>query len=479
MNKTRRELLINGCKLFDLGLMVAAFMLASLVRLHQSHTVTMAEFFSMRVKIQNFLIFALLMLVWHLIFRAFGLYASHRTSQRNRELGEVVAATFVGTLAILAGAIIFHIKLVTPVFLCVFWPVAMCALGASRLAIRAMLSFARKRGRNLRNIVIVGTNYRALEFARRLGTHPEFGYRIEGFVDQEWQGMETFRRAGYALASDIEHFPEYLRRSVVDEVVIAVPFRSMHEQASRIAASCNEQGITVRVFSNILDLKATHSSTDDEEEDPVITHASGLAGGWPVFAKRVLDLVISSISLVVLSPLMLVTAILIKLTSPGPILFRQERLGLNKRHLYVYKFRTMVADAEQRMCELEHLNEVSGPVFKIKNDPRITRLGKFLRKTSIDELPQLINVIKGDMSLVGPRPLPVRDYNGFNEDWQRRRFSVKPGITCLWQIRGRSSIPFDEWMELDLTYIEKWSLWLDLQILIKTIPAVLRGTGAA
>ena len=138
----------------------------------------------------------------------------------------------------------------------------------------------------------------------------------------------------------------------------------------------------------------------------------------------------------------------------------------------------MVVDAEARMREVEHLNEVSGPVFKITKDPRITPLGRFLRKTSIDELPQLINVLKGDMSLVGPRPLPVRDYEGFNEDWQRRRFSVRPGITCLWQVSGRSSISFDRWMELDLQYIDKWSLWLDLQILLQTIPAVLKGSGA-
>jgi lipopolysaccharide/colanic/teichoic acid biosynthesis glycosyltransferase len=170
---------------------------------------------------------------------------------------------------------------------------------------------------------------------------------------------------------------------------------------------------------------------------------------------------------------------LILLTSPGPVLFTQKRVGLHKRDFLVYKFRTMVVGAEKRQKEIEHLNEVSGPVFKIKNDPRITTVGKFLRKTSIDELPQLINVLKGDMSLVGPRPLPIRDYAGFSEDWQRRRFSVRPGITCLWQVSGRSQISFDKWMELDLQYIDKWSLWLDLQILLRTIPAVLKGEGAA
>jgi lipopolysaccharide/colanic/teichoic acid biosynthesis glycosyltransferase len=188
---------------------------------------------------------------------------------------------------------------------------------------------------------------------------------------------------------------------------------------------------------------------------------------------------ISLSCIILFAPILLITAGLIKLTSPGPIFFVQKRMGLNKRLISVYKFRTMVQNAEQKQAELEHLNEVGGPVFKIKNDPRVTRIGKFLRKTSIDELPQLLNVLKGDMSLVGPRPLPVRDYRGFNRDWQRRRFSIRPGITCLWQINGRSSVSFERWMELDLEYIDRWSVWLDLQILIRTIPAVLKGSGAA
>ena len=159
--------------------------------------------------------------------------------------------------------------------------------------------------------------------------------------------------------------------------------------------------------------------------------------------------------------------------------FSQERVGLNKRRFRMFKFRTMVAGAERMQKELEARNEADGPVFKIKDDPRITRVGRFLRKFSIDELPQLFNVLVGDMSLVGPRPLPVRDYNGFDQDRQRRRFSVRPGLTCLWQINGRSGISFEHWMDLDMQYIDHWSLWLDLKILLKTIPAVIRGTGAA
>ena len=175
---------------------------------------------------------------------------------------------------------------------------------------------------------------------------------------------------------------------------------------------------------------------------------------------------------------MLLTAGLIRLTSEGPVFFKQTRMGYGKRPFQIFKFRTMVQNAEKLMSQVEHLNETQGPTFKLKHDPRITPLGKFLRKTSLDELPQLINVLVGDMSLVGPRPLPLRDYEGFSEDWHRRRFSVKPGITCLWQVMGRSSIGFDEWMALDMRYIDQWSVWLDIKILFQTIPAVFRGSGA-
>jgi exopolysaccharide biosynthesis polyprenyl glycosylphosphotransferase len=312
-----------------------------------------------------------------------------------------------------------------------------------------------------------------------LESRPDLGYRITGFADQEWFGLDAFRASGYNLVTDLDDLPRFLRNSVVDEVMVALPFRSMHEQASRVAASCEKQGITVRVLPTIFDLKIARSSAEEFEGDPFITHSTGWADGWPVVAKRIVDLIVSAIAIAALFPLLLLVAVLIKVSSSGKVLFIQKRVGLHKRRFSLYKFRTMVADAEQRITQIERLNEVSGPVFKMKADPRITQVGRLLRKTSIDELPQLFNVLVGDMSLVGPRPLPVRDYEGFNEDWQRRRFSVRPGITCLWQVNGRSNISFDHWMKLDLQYLDEWSLWLDAKILAQTIPAVMKGSGAA
>lgn len=481
MSATRRRLLMNALKFFDLALMTSVFLSVALFLLHQTRSITAIDFLSIRVKIQNFAIFSIFVLIWHVLFCLSGLYTSRRLSRRRSEIIDIVKATSLGTLVILIGASILHIDMTRPLpyFLVLFWLGSTISTVSSRLALRVLLSFVRKRGRNLQDVVIVGTNARALQLAHMLESRPDLGYRISGFIDQEWFGLEAFRASGYNLVTDLDDFPRFLRNSVVDEVIVALPLRSMHEQASRVAASCEKQGITVRVLPAIFDLKIARSSAEELEGNPFITHSTGWADGWPVMAKRVVDLIVSAIAIATLSPLLLLVAILIKASSSGKVLFIQKRVGLHKRRFPLYKFRTMVADAEQRIAQIERLNEVPGPVFKIKEDPRITHLGKLLRKTSIDELPQLFNVLIGDMSLVGPRPLPVRDYEGFNDDWQRRRFSVKPGITCLWQVRGRSSIPFDEWMELDLQYIEKWSLWLDFQILLRTIPAVLRGSGAA
>ena len=194
--------------------------------------------------------------------------------------------------------------------------------------------------------------------------------------------------------------------------------------------------------------------------------------------KRSVDLLASGLGIVLLSPLLALIAALVKLDSPGPAVFAQLRVGLHGRCFRMLKFRTMVQDADQRQAEVEHLNEAQGPIFKIANDPRITPIGRVLRRSSLDELPQLLHVLTGEMSLVGPRPMSLRDVDLFDQGIQRKRFSVKPGLTCLWQISGRSDLPFSKWLELDLAYIERWSLGLDLKILIKTLPAVVSGRGA-
>ncbi|MCU1303517.1 MAG: exopolysaccharide biosynthesis polyprenyl glycosylphosphotransferase [Candidatus Sulfotelmatobacter sp.] len=478
MGHFRRQVLLNSMKLFDLGAAMFAFALAAVV-VSQKATVSLTEFFAMRVKIQNFILFAVLMLIWHQIFVLFGMYASRRLAGRWDETLDALKATTLGTFVIMCTHLVVRMDLMTPEFLIVFWLAAVSTTASGRLIMRVVLRNARLRGRNLRDMLIVGTNPRAVQFACKMRDNQFFGYRVIGFVDQQWTGLSEFSQSGFSLACNFDELLAYLRTNVVDEVVVALPMRSLHSRASEVAAICEEQGILVRFISNLFDGKMSRPRVVMMEGDSIITHNTVRLEGWPVVIKRLVDIVVASAMILLLLPVFLLTALLIKLTSSGPVFFVQKRLGLNKRHFGIYKFRTMVVDAEKRMKEIEHLNEVSGPVFKIKNDPRITSIGKLLRKTSIDELPQLFNVLMGDMSLVGPRPLPLRDYEGFSEDWQRRRFSVRPGVTCLWQIGGRSSISFEQWMELDLQYIDKWSLLLDFKILLKTIPAVLKGSGAA
>jgi exopolysaccharide biosynthesis polyprenyl glycosylphosphotransferase len=211
----------------------------------------------------------------------------------------------------------------------------------------------------------------------------------------------------------------------------------------------------------------------------VLVFRTGPEASWQALAKTAMDFVGAAILLLFVLPIMAVAAVLIRLSSPGPVLFRQQRAGLNGQPFTMLKFRTMVTNAEQLKQELAALNEMSGPVFKVTNDPRITPIGRFLRKWSIDELPQLLNVLRGEMSLVGPRPLPVDEVRRFDDPAHRRRLSVKPGLTCLWQVSGRNDVKdFKEWVRLDLEYIDNWSLWLDLKILLRTIPAVFAGTGA-
>jgi exopolysaccharide biosynthesis polyprenyl glycosylphosphotransferase len=346
-----------------------------------------------------------------------------------------------------------------------------------RLALRDVLERFRLRGRNLRNLLIVGTNARALRFAALVEGKPTLGYQIEGFVDEEWSGTERFRRTGRQIVASLADFGLYLREHVIDEVVIGLPVSSYYGQFSSILKACEEQGVLVHMLPDFFDVKHARLRLEVLEDQPVITLRTGAMEGWPVVVKRAFDLVVSLVLLVALLPVFAVVAVLIKLTSPGPVLFVQDRVGLNKRPFRFLKFRTMVEDAETRQAALEAANEASGALFKIRDDPRVTRVGRVLRRFSLDEVPNVVNVLRGEMSLVGPRPLPLRDHARL-EAWHRRRSNVLPGMTGLWQIAGRSDLSFDDLVRLDFYYLENWSLWLDITILVKTIPAVLVRRGA-
>jgi exopolysaccharide biosynthesis polyprenyl glycosylphosphotransferase len=465
-------------KLLDLAIVALSFALSTLLLVSQQHRLSLAQFLSMRTKVSDFGLFALTLLVGHIALRSSGLYRSMRLSLRSTEF----ASIFRGTSLCVAGWVVislaFSVQMMTIPFLAAFWAVSSVLLCVSRQILRPILGYIRSRGRNLRYMLIVGTNQRAVEFARKVLEDPDRGYRILGFVDDEWPGLAEFRGSGFELVSNFDGLAEFLRVNVVDEIAIYLSIGRFFDYYSEVARLCEQHGVIMRFDADIFKLGSSRFRAEVFDDTHYLATYTGSGSSWPQTVKRLIDVVVASCSLVLLLPVLLIAAIAIKLSSPGPVFFMQERIGLNKRRFKIFKFRTMVPNAEKLMRELEAKNELEGPAFKMKNDPRITPIGRYLRKSSIDELPQLLNVLKGDMSLVGPRPLPVRDFEGFNEDWQRRRFSVRPGITCLWQVNGRSSLSFNEWMLLDLQYMDEWSLWLDLKILARTVPAVLKGAGA-
>jgi exopolysaccharide biosynthesis polyprenyl glycosylphosphotransferase len=478
MYALRRKVLVNAFKLFDL-LIAGTCLLLSIVTVSKNPSIqSFSSIWEAEIKIQYLVFFLLALFSWHLTFLYFKLYQSKRLSTQSKEGFDVLKATAIGAIIIFVEALFFRINVISAQVIVLFWISTAMVTITSRILLRYFLRWVRVRGRNLRRALIIGTNSRAIEFGDKLLASPELGYRLIGFVDDEWVGFDNLKKTGYRLVCDLNGFQAFIRNLVVDEVIIALPLKTLYDQAFRIISICEEQGIVVRCLPNIFDVSFSLSDTDFFDKNQLISISHKEIHGYMSLVKRGMDLFLSFTLMLLSLPVFVVVSIAIKIDSEGSVFFVQDRVGFGKRVFRLYKFRTMVMGAEEKQAELEDCNEVCGPVFKIVDDPRITTIGKFLRKTSIDELPQLINVLKGDMSFVGPRPLPVRDFNGFSEDWHRRRFSVRPGITCLWQIEGRSNIPFERWMQLDMEYIDHWSLWLDIKVLIKTIPTVLKGIGA-
>jgi exopolysaccharide biosynthesis polyprenyl glycosylphosphotransferase len=278
------------------------------------------------------------------------------------------------------------------------------------------------------------------------------------------------------VLGSVDELAQVLERHVIDMVVIsAAPDRM--KDLERVVAVCDEQGVPVKLALDLLPARDAHLEVEELEGIPLLSLASGPQDVIPLLAKRAFDITLSVLGFVLLSPILAIVAVAVRVDSPGPVLFRQRRIGLNGREFTLYKFRSMRVGAEDELHALREHNEADGPVFKMREDPRVTGVGRFIRRTSIDELPQLWNVLRGEMSVVGPRP-PLPDEVKRYQRWQRRRLSMKPGITCTWQVSGRSDLEFDRWMELDLAYIDSWSLWGDLQIVARTIPAVLLRRGA-
>jgi exopolysaccharide biosynthesis polyprenyl glycosylphosphotransferase len=317
---------------------------------------------------------------------------------------------------------------------------------------------------NRRRFLIIGTPEETVRMRKEIDSRPESG--VEIFAELDLNNTE------------LENLVNILHDHAINGVILSTR-HSNFDRAEAVVKACEIEGIEAWLVADFFKTQVSSTSIDDFYGRPVLVFRSAPETSWQGVLKQIMDFAGALMGIVVISPVLIAVAVLVKLTSHGPVLFKQLRSGVNGAPFTIYKFRTMVTNAEQLQHEMASMNEMSGPVFKVTGDPRVTPIGKWLRKFSFDELPQLFNVLNGEMSLVGPRPLPVNETKRINDAAHRRRLSVKPGLTCLWQVSGRNQISnFDEWVRLDLKYIDNWSIWLDIKILFLTIPAVFRGSGA-
>ncbi len=406
----------------------------------------------------------------------FGAYAGPRNITMIHYTWSVFRAVTFAMGMLLTLLFLLKIQYVSRFVIVFFATVEFIVLSGIRVCVRIYFLTAIKKGTNRLKILIIGTGGRARELCQALNKQVDWGIEIIGHLDPDHRrvGQNVLNAPVIGTIDDIHNC---LKKHVVDEVIIAIP-RSLLEDAEHIALACDEEGIKLRFMADLFSLDAARIRLIQAGSIPLLTLEPVAQDELKLLIKRCIDLFLTIFTLPFLLLIVALVAIAIKFDSKGPVFFVQRRVGLKKRQFPMIKFRSMFVDAEERLKEIEHLNEAEGPIFKMANDPRVTRVGHFLRKTSLDEVPQLFNVLKGEMSLVGPRPMSIRDVDLFDKGIQRKRFSVKPGLTCLWQVSGRSNLPFEKWLELDLKYIGNWTLWLDFKILIKTIPAVLFSKGA-
>jgi exopolysaccharide biosynthesis polyprenyl glycosylphosphotransferase len=455
----------------DVLLALASFHLAFAIRFHL-HT---ARPFYPLTNYPWFIPFTVLL--WVGVGVAAGNYREVQVEDLRRALANALKTCAAATLILFAATFALQLEYVSRLLLGIYAGLDFLLMIAFRLLAWRFAEPLRRSVAGFRYFLLVGDGPQVAEIAQLLEACESRGMRLYGFVSiQPGAGSAPPDLARAYPTVSLPELPELLRRQVIDEVIFAVAKDDL-EKLEEAFLLCEEEGVKTRVLLSFFPQSVSKVYLERLGSKPLLTFAATPEDEL-LLLKRAFDFSLALIALVLLSPLLLILALLVKLTSRGPILFSQTRCGLGGRRFTLYKFRSMRADANLLREELEALNEVDGPVFKIQNDPRCTPVGRLMRKFSLDELPQLVNIIMGDMSFVGPRP-PLPEEVEKYERWQRRRLRMHPGLTCLWALEGRSKLSFRRWMELDLEYIDHWSMALDWKIILKTVPIVLLGRGAS
>lgn len=471
MQRRARTLVLLEAVL-DLVLINAAFAAAYYVRYNMHFPLTVAEAnyinYSEYIPISIGLSLGLL-----LIYRFEGIYTIVRGRSWLEEMYGLITATFTGIVILVFVFFFFRPQYYSRLIYLYAGILVVLFLTVERVIIRVVLGWLRQRGIWVDHALIVGCGETGRAMLRSVIAQPSLGYRVEGFVDDD----PTKTSIGpFPLLGNTDALASILSDHRIDEVIITLPWHA-REKIIAIMKLCESGGAHVKIVPDLFQLSLSRVSVDAVGGIPLIAINQVAMSAGSLALKRALDLIVGAIFSIVLFPVMALIALLIKWTSPGPVIFRQQRMGRSGALFTAFKFRTMRLGAEEEVYRLTHLNEATGPIFKIRKDPRLTSIGRILRRLSLDELPQLWNVLRGEMSLVGPRP-PIPAEVGKYEDWHKKRLEVSPGMTGLWQVSGRSELTFDEMVMLDIYYIENWSPWLDMWILLKTIPTVLTARGA-